>query len=197
MKPFDNSKDKLKQTDFGVAQIKNDSEFVQIEKSELAQLKKDIQALKGEVQRADEVWFEKDNKEPVLIATIRADSNEKGEEVYVIDYRQKPVPYGENTRTNMLFIVTWLQPDGTTIENDIHLQQLVKKRRVEVKLVKKYVKNLEKIVGYTRRVEVDYDRYRSFAKDIVPMIVTADEISFDVELPDGRIIRLSETRINQ
>ena len=75
------------------------------------------------------------------------------------------------------------------VEEEMPLPNFMSFAREEVTILNKNVKKLKKVTGTANLTKEEYDKYSSKVVGKVPAVVTAEEIAYDVKLPDGRILK--------
>jgi len=133
-------------------------------------------------------WEVDDEGKRILTATLRRkDVDDKI--YYATELKFVRKQFNENLReVELIYKVTWLGVDET-IDEEMPLPQFMTYEREEVKITGEKVVKLKKTVGTTNLVKVDYDKYSSRVIGKVPVTVTAEDITYDVLLPDGRILK--------
>ena len=193
-----------------------DSGQVTIPKEQLQGLLQRISALEAakEVQETDSGleatgWQEIKEEDRKYIATIRKwRETPDNEWMYAIDWYFHRVERDEKTgEKDLIYRIKWLKEsikggekiqDKELVETEMKLPEFIKSAiREKVEISDKEVKKLQKSTGELAEVaKVDYTKYKTTRLGKVPMYVTADSITYKVKLPNGRLVRLKQDRLN-
>ncbi len=91
----------------------------------------------------------------------------------------------------------WITEDLKELESEMSLSDLARvEDRVEVVLDSKESKVLEKSIGKTRKATVDYEDYKTTYGDLVATKVRVVNTFWTVILPNGKKVRIHESRLN-
>lgn len=121
---------------------------------------------------------------------------------YVVDWKDNRKQWNEKLQEmeNIYDIFLLLGVgDGehfNTEKVEVTLTEMSKLDRVEVSLLDKKEDKKRKSVGKTQRADVDYSNFKTTYGEEVPMYVSWSEIKYKVQLPDGRVIELDQSRLN-
>ncbi len=175
---------------------------IEIDKNKLDGLIARIESLESEKKLTKEPGEWEVDKEAFTgnrTATMRTKEGK-----YLIDWKFDPhagigkIYFNPNTREKeLIYVITLLDEKGETSKEEFVWGELPHLPTVEVKLMDKEVQQLKKNTGVTRnKVKVDFDGYKSTKGSTVPLMVTAKRITYTVELPDGRKLKLDSSRLN-
>lgn len=117
---------------------------------------------------------------------------------YLIDYIFDRKVWNEKKQEmEYIYKLTWLKPDSKTEVSEMSLSDLAKvEDRHDVTLESKESRMLEKVTGKTRKADVDYEKFKTNYGSLVDTKVTVVVTTWTVKLPDGRLIKLPESRLN-
>lgn len=144
-------------------------------------------------------WKNIDTKSEVRTAQLR----EKEGDYFMGFVKNNEYPkkiVNERTREwEWIYLAKWLKSDGTTVEEPMPLTMFARLERVVVLLKDKEVIEREMTVGTTRvsvPSEADYAKYKTTLGEKVPMKVRDQKISYTIELPDKRTLKVDESILN-
>jgi len=138
-------------------------------------------------------WEEVDNSDDVKTATLRFKDDK-----YCIDMWFHKNEINERLgEKELVYKFKWLLPDGTYEETESKLTDFCAEvEKVKVKLIATDVVTKRRHTGKALKKNVDYGKHRSTAGGWVDTYETKDEITYVALLPDGRKIKLPETKFN-
>jgi len=168
---------------------------ITLDKSELELMFEKIEKLEAQLAQGpkknnvfSDKWEPDTDKSGPLKATLRR-KDVDGKAYYATDLKFSRKEFNEKLREmQLIYNVGWSGADGDITE-EMPLPEFMGFDREQVLIVNQQVKKLKKVSGSTTLTKVEYDKFKSKGLGTVPMQVTAEEISFDVELPDGRILK--------
>lgn len=173
-------------------------ETVEVKKSELEGIMARLNELESAKEQREEglhdgKWKKVDDKQGVRTATLRCLDGK-----YAVDLYHERDEFNTKTQEKDVFYkIKWLLPDNEYEETEMLLKDFVQNvPRQEVSIDDLKKEKLKQVVKKTRRVEVDYAKYRSKPGDIVDMTVVRDRLTYQVTLPDGRKFRLDASKLN-
>jgi|TARA_Y100000296_G_scaffold70264_1_gene84794 uncharacterized protein (UPF0335 family) len=165
---------------------------VTIDKSELEKLLERVEKLETEKKSKGQVfsdkWESDDDVDKKKVATIRKKMLD-GKPLYAIELKFLRKQFNDKMREmELIYQVTWSGEDGELLE-ELPLPRFMAYDREEVSIMDEKKKKLKKVTGTTTLTKVEYDKYRSKALGKVPVQISAEEITYNVQLPSGRILK--------
>lgn len=166
---------------------------VSVDKIELSKILDRLDELEAEKKAAtkgkvfSDKWEVEDEENKSLKATLRTKDID-GEEYYATSLKFVRKEFNRETREiNLIYKVTWTGADE--VEEEMSLPEFMSFARAEVVILNEKKEKLKKVTGKTKLVKVNYAKYKSESLGTVPMTVSAERISYDIELPSGKVLK--------
>ena len=82
----------------------------------------------------------------------------------------------------------WTGP-GEEKEEEMNLPEFMNFARAEVTILDEKKEKMKKTTGKTKLVKVNYAKYKSESLGTVPIVVNAEKITYNIELPSGKVLK--------
>src|SRR3990167_1375479 len=190
------------------------SDTVEISKSTLQDLVSRLDRIEKEkavrgrdpVTLGDPEWKESKNEKRIYTATLRKYRETTDEDyLYVVDLHHLKWEKNPDTleREQIYKIYMFDPKDKETLEEGKRIIKSMSIRdfcvnleREEVKISESKKNVLEKVTGSTHKTIYEYDKWKSYQGDRVPMTVTRDDIECFVEMENGMKFWINANKLN-